>query len=76
MITSRVHPSETSSSFCVEGIIESLIKNNQFLFLAQIFIFRIFPMLNPDGVENGHYRLDNYLQNLNRFYGHSDLSKT
>lgn len=41
--------------------------------LLEMFIFRIFPIVNPDGVENGNYRLDNLLQNLNRFYGHSKI---
>lgn len=28
-------------------------------------------MVNPDGVQNGNYRRDNFQQNLNRYYGHS-----
>lgn len=43
-------------------------KSEQGKMLRKHFIFKIIPILNPDGVSRGFYRLDTLTQNLNRFY--------
>lgn len=58
-MTSRIHPSETVSSYVIEDVIKGIM-----LFLASedevaarlrdSFIFKIVPMVNPDGVIHGH----------------------
>jgi cytosolic carboxypeptidase protein 5 len=44
------------------------LKNEQAKCLRNNFVFKIIPMLNPDGVSRGYYRLDTKGFNLNRFY--------
>ena len=57
-MTARIHPGESNSSFAIKGIIDFLLSNHEFAKkLRSSFIFKIIPMLNPDGVIYGHYRL-------------------
>lgn len=66
-LTSRVHPGETAASYVLNGILNFLTgKNNtenqdlQSKLLMDNFVFKIIPMLNPDGVYRGFYRLDTF----------------
>lgn len=69
-ISSRVHPGETPASFVLTGIWKFLTneKSAQAKILRDRFVFKVVPMLNPDGVYRGYYRLDTMAQNLNRYY--------
>jgi hypothetical protein len=57
IISGRVHPGESNSSFIIQGIIEYLISNEEGAKkLRDTFVFKMVPMLNPDGVIIGNYR--------------------
>ena len=65
----RVHPGETVSSFVMKGIIEFLTSQREEAnALREVFIFKIIPMLNPDGVIHGNYRCGLAGCDLNRRY--------
>ena len=59
-ISSRVHPGETPASFVLTGIWKFLTNEKcvQAKILRDRFVFKVVPMLNPDGVYRGYYRLD------------------
>ena len=55
--SARVHPGESNASWMMHGIIDFLTSDNAVaVTLRRRFLFRIVPMLNPDGVINGNYR--------------------
>ncbi|MFH1049361.1 MAG: M14 family zinc carboxypeptidase [bacterium] len=59
-IHARTHPSETGSSFAVEGLVKYLISDcNVHCKKADLtkLIFHIVPMVNPDGVALGNARV-------------------
>uniref|UniRef100_A0A0M3IEG8 Cytosolic carboxypeptidase 6 n=1 Tax=Ascaris lumbricoides TaxID=6252 RepID=A0A0M3IEG8_ASCLU len=68
-ITARVHPGETPSSFVIKGIIEYLISDDERAKrLRSEYVFKLVPMLNPDGVYLGNYRCSLMGSDLNRHW--------
>jgi len=57
ILTCRIHPGETNSSFIMNGVVDYLVGDEEKAeFLRNAFVFKIIPMLNPDGVIVGNYR--------------------
>ncbi|XP_071846417.1 cytosolic carboxypeptidase 6-like isoform X2 [Apostichopus japonicus] len=68
-ITARVHPGESPASFVCQGLIDFLISPHPVAkVLRDHIIFKIVPMLNPDGVYLGNYRCSLMGFDLNRHW--------
>ena len=67
IITGRVHPGESNGSFMMQGFLNFIISNNdEAQELRKRIIFKIVPMINPDGVIVGNYRTSMSGNDLNR----------
>ncbi|XP_037932330.1 cytosolic carboxypeptidase Nna1-like [Teleopsis dalmanni] len=69
VVSARVHPSETPSSWMMKGLMdfitgETIVAKR----LRHKFIFKLIPMLNPDGVIVGNTRNSLTGKDLNRQY--------
>ena len=69
-LTGRVHSGETPASYMIQGIMDKLTEFGQVQteILLNHYIFKMIPMLNPDGVARGYWRLDTLGLNLNSYY--------
>eukprot|EP01063_Lacrimia_lanifica_P002780 TRINITY_DN1149_c0_g1_i3.p1 TRINITY_DN1149_c0_g1~~TRINITY_DN1149_c0_g1_i3.p1 ORF type:complete len:1191 (+),score=455.67 TRINITY_DN1149_c0_g1_i3:101-3673(+) len=67
-ITGRVHPGESCASWMVKGVIDTLIDqySDHSRYLRDNLVWKIVPMLNPDGVINGNHRCSLTARDLNR----------
>ncbi|KAF6275783.1 ATP/GTP binding protein like 3 [Rhinolophus ferrumequinum] len=69
ILTARVHPGETNSSWIMKGFLDFLLgDSSDAQLLRDTFVFKVVPMLNPDGVIVGNYRCSLAGQDLNRNY--------
>ena len=67
VITARVHPGESNASYMMKGFLDFLTADSpEARVLRSNFVFKIVPMLNPDGVVNGNYRCSLAGVDLNR----------
>ncbi|XP_051979139.1 cytosolic carboxypeptidase 2-like isoform X2 [Xyrauchen texanus] len=69
VLTARVHPGETNGSWMMQGFLEFILSDlPDACLLREIFVFKVIPMLNPDGVVVGNYRCSLAGRDLNRNY--------
>lgn len=73
VLSSRVHPGEAQASWMMRGAIDFLVGDSKVAqILRQMYVFRIVPMLNPDGVFYGNNRCGLSACDLNRQWKRPD----
>ncbi len=67
VITARVHPGETPASWIMKGFLDFVTGPSEAAkLLRKLFVFKVVPMLNPDGVFYGNNRCNLSAVDLNR----------
>ncbi|NXS53236.1 CBPC2 carboxypeptidase, partial [Brachypteracias leptosomus] len=70
VLSARVHPGETGGSWAMRGLLEFLLSGHpEARLLRRVFVFKVVPMLNPDGVIVGNSRCSLAGRDPNRAYG-------
>lgn len=67
VLLARSHPGESVTSFVCQGFLEFLLGSHPIAnILRENFVFKVIPMINPDGVFLGNNRCNLIGQDLNR----------
>ena len=69
-VSARVHPGEVPAQWTLKGMLSMLLDKTDLIAreIRRRYVIKVVPMLNPDGVYRGHFRMDQFGQNLNRYY--------
>ncbi len=74
VFSARIHPGETNSSYAMHGFLQFILDDTpEAIALRNTFVFKIVPMLNPDGVIHGNYRCSLAATDLNRRFGNCNM---
>jgi len=66
LVTARLHPGESNGSWMMDGFITYITsQQSSAINLRKKVIFKIIPMLNPDGVVAGNFRCSMSGKDLN-----------
>lgn len=69
VVLARSHPGESVTSFVCQGFLEFLMGSHPIAnILRENFVFKVIPMINPDGVFLGNNRCNLIGQDLNRVW--------
>lgn len=75
VLSARVHPGETNASWMMRGLLDMLTSSAPVAVeLRKRVVFKVVPMLNPDGVINGSHRTNLAGLDLNRVWAEPALS--
>ncbi|XP_021119817.1 cytosolic carboxypeptidase 2 isoform X4 [Heterocephalus glaber] len=69
VLSARVHPGESAGSWVMRGFLDFILGSSpDAQLLRDLFVFKVVPMLNPDGVIVGNHRCSLSGRDLNRHY--------
>jgi hypothetical protein len=68
VIFSRQHPPEVTGYYAMQAFISGVLSSDLSQDFFEEYTFLVYPMINPDGVDMGHWRHNSCVVDLNRYW--------